>query len=90
MIINLSLAEGKFPDTFKIAHVTRYQNLRDELSNFRPVSGINFVSKLIEKVVASQIKSHMQNSGISNNLQSAYKCENSTETALLYIQNDIL
>ena len=32
----------------------------------------------------------MQNSGISNNLQSAYKCGNSTETALLYIQNDIL
>ena len=31
----------------------------------------------------------MQNSGISNNLQSAYKCGNSTETALLYIQNDI-
>ena len=32
----------------------------------------------------------MQNSGISNNFQSAYKCGNSTETALLYIQNDIL
>ena len=45
---------------------------------------------MIEKIVASRIKSHMQNSGISNNLQSAYKCGNSTETALLYIQNDIL
>ena len=45
---------------------------------------------MIEKIVASQIKSHIQNSGISNNLQSAYKCRNSTETALLYIQNDIL
>ena len=77
MIINLSLAEGKFPDTVKIAHVTpllKKPSLhRNELSNFRPVSGLNFVSKLIEKIVASQIKSHMQNSGISNNLQSAYK-----------------
>ena len=94
MIINLSLAEGKFPDTFKIAHVTpllKKPSLdRNELGNFRPVSGLNFVSKSIEKIVASQIKSHMQNSGISNNLQSAYKCGNSTETALLYIQNDIL
>ena len=45
---------------------------------------------MIEKIVASQIKSHIKNSGISNNLQSAYKCGNSTETALLYIQNDIL
>ena len=86
--------EGKFPDTFKIAHVTpllKKPSLdRNELSNFRPVSGLNFVSKLIEKIVASQIKSHMQNLGISNNFQSAYKCGNSTETALLYIQNDIL
>ena len=31
----------------------------------------------------------MQNSGISNNFQSAYKCRNSTETPFLYIQNDI-
>ena len=94
MIINFSLAEGKFPDTFQIAHVTpllKKPSLdRNELNNFRPVSGLNFVSKLIEKIVASQIKSHMQNSSISNNLQSAYKCGNSTETALLYIQNDIL
>ena len=73
MIINLSLAEGKFPDTCKIAHVTPLLKEpspdRNELSNFRPVFGINFVSKLIEKIVASQIKSHMQNSGISNNFQ---------------------
>ena len=63
---------------------------RNALSNFRPVSGLNFVSKLIEKIVASQIKSHMQNSGISNSFQSEYKCGNSTETALLYIKNDNL
>ena len=72
MIINLSLAEGKFPDAFKIAHVTplfKKTSLdRNELSTIRPVSGLNFVSKLIEKIVASQIKFHMQNSGISNNL----------------------
>ena len=94
MIINLSLAEVKFPDTFKIAHVTpllKKPSLdRNELGNFRPVSGLNFVFKLIEKIVASQTKSHMQNSGISNNLRSAYKCGNFTGTALLYIQNDIL
>ena len=54
MIINLSLAEGKFPDTFKITHVTPLLKEtspdRNELSNFRPVSGMNFVSKLIEKI----------------------------------------
>ena len=81
------MAEGKFPDAFKIATQLLKKPLlvRNELSNFRPVSGLNFVSKLIEKIVASQIKSHMQNAGISQNLQSAYKFGNSTETALLYI-----
>ena len=58
MIINFSLAEVKFPDTFKIAYVTplfkKYSLDRRELSNFRPVSGLKFVSKLIEKMVASQ------------------------------------
>ena len=63
---------------------------RNELSNFRPVSGLNCVSKLIEEIVASQIKSHKQNSGISNNFQSTYKSGHSPETVLLYIQNDIL
>ena len=94
MTINLSLAEGKFPDTFKIAHVTPL--LKKPLlyskwfKQFRPLSGLNFVSKLIDEIVASHVKFHMQNSGISNNLQSAYNCGHSTETALLHIQNDIL
>ena len=70
-------------------HNLHIYDLRNELSNFRPVSGLNFVSKLIEKIVASQIKSHINNSGILNNLQSAYKCGNSTGTVLLPIQNDI-
>ena len=43
----------------------------------------------LSKILASQIKSHIQNSGIFKNRQSANKCRNSTETALLYIQNDI-
>ena len=69
---------GLKPDSFHLFHVTpllKKPSLdRNELSNFRPVSGLNFVSKLIEKIVASQIKSYMQNSGISNNFQLAYKC----------------
>ena len=43
------------------------------------------MSKLIEKIVAARIKCHMQNSGILNNLQSAYKSGHFPETAILYI-----
>ena len=63
---------------------------RNELGNFRPVSGLNFVFKLIERIVARQIKFHMHNSGISNNLQPAYKSGYSIEIDLLYAKNHIL
>ena len=76
----------------QIAHVTPLKTFTRSkwYINFRLVSGFNFVSKLIEKIVASQVKSHMHNSGISNNPQSAYKSAHSTRTTLSNIQNYIL
>ena len=92
-IINLSLQEGSFIDDFKTAVITpliKKANLdREELKNYRPVSGLNFISKIVEKVVAKQINSHMKVNELGNTYQSAYKSGHSTETALLKVQNDI-
>ena len=44
---------------------------------------------VLEKVVASCLRSHMELSCMSNVLQSAYKQFNSTETALLEVHNDV-
>ena len=62
---------------------------RSVLKNYRPVSGLNFVSKLVERVVARQIKAHITSNGLDNLHQSAYKSGHSTETALLKIKSDI-
>ena len=59
------------------------------LKNYRPVSNLSYISKLIEKAVAKQINEHIAHEGISNENQSAYRVFHSTETALLKIQNDI-
>ena len=63
-IINLSLSSGNFPDLYKNALVTpllKKISLDPEcLKNFRPVSNLAFVSKLIEKVVANQFISHLK------------------------------
>ena len=92
-IINLSIREGCFPDKFKIAHVTPLLKKptldKNNFKNYRPVSNLNFLSKLTEKAVANQIKAHINTFKLDNPFQSAYKAFHSTETALLSVQNDI-
>ena len=60
------------------------------MKNYRPVSNLSFLSKILEKVVASSLNSHINSSHTSNDYQSAYRKFHSTETALLKIHNDIL
>ena len=59
-LVNLSLQDGVFPEPFKIAIVTplikKTSLPKDDLKNYRPVSGLSFLSKLVERVVASQIR----------------------------------
>ena len=62
----------------------------ETLKNYRPVSNLSFLSKVIEKVIASRIISHIENNAIIDKFQSAYKCGHSTETALLRVYSDIV
>jgi exonuclease III len=92
-IINYSLKEGEFPETFKHAIVSpliKKPTLnKEDFKNYRPVSNLNYISKLLERVVASQIKNHMDKHNLHNSFQSAYRKLHSTESALLKINNDI-
>ena len=58
--------------------------------NYRPVSNLSYVSKVIEKVIAARLLSHMQDQNLLDPFQSAYQSGHSTETALLRVHNDIL
>ena len=60
------------------------------LKNYRPVSNLSFISKVIEKVVASRILDHMKENNLLDPMQLAYRSRHSTETALLRVHNDIV
>ena len=89
-MVNYSIKEGSFPNCFKMAHVTPLHKKpsldRNSLKNYRPVSNLSFISKLIEKVVAKKLNEFISHEGLLNVNQSAYKSSHSTETTLLKIQ----
>jgi len=58
--------------------------------NFRPISNLSFLSKIIERIAAKRLFDHMTENGLHDIMQSAYKPCHSTETALLRVKNDIL
>ena len=93
-IINLALSEGIFPHSFKSAAVRpllkKYNLPIDDLSSYRPISNLNFISKVLERIIHSRINNHLQTFNSICPFQSAYRKFHSTETALLRIQNDIL
>ena len=91
--INLSLSSGQFPRQFKNAIITpllKKPGLDPVLSNYWPISNLPFLSKLLERVAASQLLDYMHSNSLFEPLQSAYWKFHSTETALLKIQNDVL
>ena len=57
---------------------------------YRPVSNLSLISKLIERVVKSRLTEHLSSNNLLNPHQSAYNKHHSTETALLYIYDNLI
>ena len=61
-----------------------------ELKNYRPVSNLTFMSKIVEKLVSGQLVGYLQSNNMMPRFQSAYRRHHSTEMALLRVISDIV
>ena len=59
-------------------------------SNYRPVSNLSFIYKLVKQAVMNQFDTHCKLNGITPTYQLAYKQFHSCETAMIKIVNDTL
>ena len=62
----------------------------NELNQYRPVSNLHFLSKIIKKIVLSRLEENMYAHNLYDPLQSAYRAKHATETAIIKLNNDII
>ena len=91
-IINISFEHSTFPDRWKKAIIKPIPKILCPLkaSDFRPISLLPTLSKIIEKVANVQMVLYLNEHRLLDPNQSAYRVFHSTTTALLKITEDIL
>ena len=92
-IINKSMDEGAVSENLKNAILKlllKKQGLALIFGNYHLVSNLSYISKLIEKVVSTQLIDLAETSGNMEPYQSAYHSGHSTETAVLWVKTNVL
>ena len=84
-IINLSMSTKVFPCQWKTACILPIPKSGDPTvpSNNRPISLLSVLSKILEKVVCTQLTDYLETNCILNPRQYAYRSNHSTEDAVL-------
>ena len=92
-IVNALLQSSKMPANMKPALVhplLKKPGLPLIKKNYRPVSNLSYISKVIEQAVCIQLTRYVETTGKLEEYQSAYRDGHSTETALLKVKTDFL
>ena len=84
-IINMSIYHGKYPDAWKLGHITPLpkDGDRKDPKNWRPICINCAMSKVLETVINDQISNYMEVAGLYSKTQHAYRQLRSVSTALI-------
>ena len=91
-LCNLSITSGKFPDSCKIAKLKPIykKGSLTEASNYRPISLLPLISKVIEKVIHDQTRAFLNSRNLLYNYQSDFRKNHSTDYCLSFLNDKIL
>ena len=91
-ICNLSISLSVFPDKCKIAKLKPLfkKGSTTEPKNYRPISLLPLISKLIEKVIHDQTQKFLLENNILYKYQSGFRGNHSTDSCLSYLNDKIL
>ena len=91
LLINTSFKNGKFPTLLKLAKVipTYKRGDKSQCTNYRPISLISNISKIIEKIIYKKIYSFLEQNKMLYNRQFGFRNNHSTSHALIEITEKI-
>lgn len=90
-IFNLSIATGKFPDSWKHASVTpiHKDGKKNIPSNYRPISLLCIFSKLLEKIINKRLVNYLEINNLISSRQFGFRKGISTEDAVSHLINHV-
>ena len=91
LLINLTFTKGKFPDILKIGKnfPIHKKNCKTDVNNYRPISLLSNISKIIEKIVHDWLYLYLENNNIFYKYQFGFRANHSTNHALTEITEQI-
>ena len=83
-IVNKCILYGHFPDSWKQAKVNPLfkSGAKDDINNYRPISILPTLSKLIEKFMQKHLMNYLNTFEVLHKFLSGFRSGHSTETAL--------
>lgn len=83
-LINFSFAEGVFPSSLKIAKIIplHKKGERDKIENYRPISLLSTISKVLEKIIFDKIVNFFLKFNILAKCQFGFQKGKSTKSAI--------